>query len=93
MAFPRPGDYRTYTGPRGSSDDWARKARRLAQLAVESDTVSENLRILGLTSTPDAASLKRAFKKAAFMTHPDQGGSNEEFIRVKKAYDELMLEL
>ncbi|MCK5614282.1 DnaJ domain-containing protein [Candidatus Pacearchaeota archaeon] len=32
--------------------------------------------------------LKKAYKKKAFITHPDKkGGSHKAFIRVKKAYD------
>jgi DnaJ-class molecular chaperone len=95
MAFPRPEDYKTYDDSkgRGSASNWARKAKRLAQLALEDSTVSENLRILGLSQTPTARELKKAFLKAAFKAHPDQGGSHEEFIKVQKAYEELLREL
>ena len=94
MAFPRPEDYKTHDGPWGSPSDWARKAKKLAKLALDEDSsVSENLRILGLSQTPTAAELKAAFRKAAFAAHPDQGGDHESFLKVQKAYEELLLEL
>jgi DnaJ-class molecular chaperone len=96
MAFPRPEDYPTYdpkTEGYGSARDWSRKAKKLAQLALEDTTVSENLRILGLSATPTAAELKRAFHRAAFQAHPDQGGDHETFIKVQRAYEELLREL
>jgi hypothetical protein len=33
--------------------------------------------------------LKQAFRVAALATHPDQGGSPEDFIKIQKAYQEL----
>ena len=33
--------------------------------------------------------IKRAFKKQAMRTHPDRGGSDRDFIGVKRAFDEL----
>lgn len=95
MAFPRPEDYKTYDDSkgRGSARDWARKARKLAQLALEDTTVSENLRILGLSTTPTAQELKRAFHKAAFQAHPDQGGDHESFLKVQRAYEDLLREI
>jgi DnaJ-class molecular chaperone len=95
MAFPRPEDYKTYddSNGRGSAKDWSRKAKKLAKLALEDESVSENMRILGLSQTPTAAELKAAFKKAAFKAHPDQGGDHEQFIRVQKAYEALLREL
>jgi len=96
MAFPRPEDYKTYDPSEegyGSASDWARKAKKLAKLALEDTSVCENMRILGLSSTPTAQELKAAFKKAAFQAHPDQGGSHEEFIKVQRAYEALLLEL
>jgi len=96
MAFPRPEDYKTYDPAKegyGSARDWSRKAKRLAKLALEDSSVSENLRILGLSATPTGPELKAAFRRAAFKAHPDQGGSHEEFLRVQKAYEELLLEL
>jgi len=96
MAFPRPEDYPTYDPSEegfGSASEWSRKAKKLAKLALEDTTVSENLRILGLSATPTGPELKAAFRRAAFKAHPDQGGSHEEFLKVQKAYEELLLEL
>jgi hypothetical protein len=34
--------------------------------------------------------LRTAWKKVALRTHPDQGGSEEAFIRAKAAYEEAL---
>jgi len=43
---------------------------------------------LDLTSDPppDAAAIKRAYKRKAKMTHPDRGGKVEDFQKVSRAY-------
>jgi hypothetical protein len=38
-------------------------------------------------SAEHAQAAKRAFRFLALRLHPDQGGSHEEFIRLKDAYD------
>jgi DnaJ-class molecular chaperone len=35
---------------------------------------------------PDAATIKRAYKRKAKETHPDKGGTNEQFAKVSRAY-------
>lgn len=37
--------------------------------------------------------LKHKYRQALSVSHPDKGGSNEEFFAVKKAYDEAIAEL
>jgi hypothetical protein len=46
--------------------------------------------VLGLTSTATLDEVKRAFRKRALEHHPDQGGSTERFLVVKKAYDGIL---
>tara|TARA_R110000823_G_scaffold36271_2_gene99173 strand:+ start:1192 stop:1524 length:333 start_codon:yes stop_codon:yes gene_type:complete len=35
--------------------------------------------------------VRQAYKKMSLQTHPDKGGSNNDFIQVKQAYDDLRL--
>jgi hypothetical protein len=49
----------------------------------------EALRILRLNEGASADSIKKAFKKRAFETHPDRGGTAAEFLKVQAAYEIL----
>lgn len=51
-------------------------------------TRSEALEILRLTEGRfSGEDLKTAFRHAALRSHPDNGGSDEQFIRVRRAYE------
>jgi len=91
MAFPRPEDYKTHEGPRGSPTDWTRKAKRITGAVRAHDSkVAKSLKTLGLEDIPKSErDLKRAYRKAAIKTHPDQGGSNEAFLEVQAAFEVL----
>jgi hypothetical protein len=45
------------------------------------------LALLGLDSAATADDVKRAFRAVALRAHPDRGGTDAEFIRVKRAHD------
>jgi DnaJ-class molecular chaperone len=47
------------------------------------------LRLLGLTGNVNLPEIKKAWKKRANETHPDHGGSKEDFIEVTHAYKML----
>jgi len=54
-------------------------------------TVGKALRILGLSAGAGPDAVKRAYRRAAVITHPDkEGGSAEAFCLVKNAYDCLV---
>jgi DnaJ-class molecular chaperone len=91
MAFPKPEDYKTHTGPTGSPTDWAKKAYRVTKGVRKADTKAlRALEVLGLTEMPtDPRVLKRAYKQASLKCHPDQGGAAEDFRNVQIAYDVL----
>jgi curved DNA-binding protein CbpA len=42
--------------------------------------------ILDIERTADEAGIKRAYKKAVFVHHPDKGGSDERFHQVREAF-------
>lgn len=44
---------------------------------------------LGVERTADAKEIKKAYRKRALETHPDQGGNKEEFAEVAEAYEVL----
>ena len=52
-------------------------------------TRSEAMQELGLSPNFTEKELKSAYRKRSLETHPDKGGSNEEFVRVAEAYQLL----
>ena len=51
---------------------------------------SENYSILGLKRSASQEDIKNAFRQKARETHPDRGGSKEEFVKVREAYECLI---
>jgi hypothetical protein len=49
----------------------------------------DDLRVLGVSWPCSAEELKAAYRSRAKETHPDRGGSAEEFRRVNEAYEQL----
>ena len=41
---------------------------------------------LGCTRDADEATIKKAYKKAVLMAHPDKGGTDEQFTIVNEAW-------
>jgi hypothetical protein len=53
-------------------------------------TLSEAYRVLGLPADSSLAEVKAAYRRKVTETHPDQGGTAAEFIRVRAAYEILL---
>ena len=52
----------------------------------------ESYEILQIEPPAEYEKVRKAYRKMSLKSHPDkQGGSNELFIRVKEAYEDLML--
>ena len=51
---------------------------------------SSSYDILGIDEDADEAEIKQAFRRRALETHPDKGGDEEEFKRVREAYESLI---
>ncbi len=49
--------------------------------------------VLGLAPGAALADVKRAFRKRALATHPDQGGDAESFRELQQAYEKLLVKL
>lgn len=47
----------------------------------------ECFRVLGVSPNATLDDLKSAYRKLAFEHHPDRGGKQEDFLRIKSAYD------
>lgn len=52
-------------------------------------TTDKYFKILKMKPTSDFEAIKRAYKKRAHDVHPDRGGNDKEFLKVKDAYDRL----
>ena len=62
----------------------------LSELCAEyKAAVRSNMKILGLIAGFTARDLRKAYKRAAVVTHPDKGGSNMAFREVHDAYEHL----
>ena len=53
---------------------------------VESDPTTAAFEALGLPPGADEKDVQRAYREQVKEVHPDQGGSREEFTRVREAY-------
>lgn len=49
-----------------------------------------NYDVLGVSRNATKPEIRKAYHKLCMMYHPDKGGNTEQFIKIKKAYDELM---
>lgn len=65
----------------------SRRARR-PDLPAGVDPAACPFSMLGLPPTASVPEIKRAFRRLALETHPDQGGDPAAFIRVRWAYEE-----
>jgi len=48
---------------------------------------SNSYEILGIDRGADDDEIKKAFRKMALKTHPDKGGDEEQFKKVREAYE------
>jgi len=78
--------YKTYEGEPGSPEQWQAAAASLVD-----PTVSEHLKVLGLTRVPDSAEdLKRARRQAIRSAHPDaKTGTHDAAATINAAFDRL----
>lgn len=83
----------------GSPDEWIRMAEQRAQGRGRYQrprrfvpSHADDLRLLNLTAMPaDAKALVKAFRKQAYIDHPDrQGGDTERFKLLVNAYERLL---
>lgn len=56
----------------------------------EDKGLDENYSVLGLKRSASQEDIKQAFREKALETHPDKGGDEEEFKKVREAYENLI---
>ena len=64
--------------------------RRREQMAEQAEHWQAIERLRRMPSAEYAQAAKRAFRVLALRLHPDQGGSHEDFLRLKNAYDRAL---
>jgi len=78
--------YKTYTGQRGSPEQWRETAMRRLGLISNYD---KYLKLLGFNSIPDLDALKKRWKNLMKVNHPDKGGSTQYAVELNTAFDQL----
>ena len=53
--------------------------------------VENNYDILGIVEGSTEKEIRDAFRRLALQFHSDRGGENEQFIKIKQAYDDLKI--
>lgn len=69
----------------GTFDLESQQITGLKQLPSQSD-LPDCLKTLGFSSMPTPDELKRRYRQAAKVAHPDNGGSEDYFISIQQAY-------
>ncbi|AEJ01231.1 heat shock protein DnaJ domain protein [Nitrosomonas sp. Is79A3] len=60
-------------------------------IELPSNDIDWAMKVLGIDAWPTTISvIKKAFVKKSFITHPDKGGSNKDFIQCRSARDFLL---
>ena len=52
---------------------------------------SESYDILQIEPPTTPEDLKKAYRKMSLKTHPDKGGTADDFIKVKNAYEDILM--
>ena len=53
--------------------------------------VESNYDILGILEGSTEKEIRDAFRRLALQFHSDRGGENDQFIKIKQAYDDLKI--
>ena len=53
--------------------------------------VESNYDILGIVEGSTEKEIRDAFRRLALQYHSDRGGENEQFIKIKQAYEDLKI--
>lgn len=76
---------------RKSNEEFWRRVKDDMVNSFLNDTMRKaDLELLGLSGTPDGMAIKAAYRKMSMIHHPDKGGDQEKFVRVKEAYERLL---
>ncbi|PJB98263.1 MAG: molecular chaperone DnaJ, partial [Nitrosopumilales archaeon CG_4_9_14_0_8_um_filter_34_10] len=53
--------------------------------------VESNYDILGIIEGSTEHEIRNAFRRLALLYHSDKGGENDQFIKIKQAYEDLKI--
>ncbi len=80
---------------KGAGTAWGREYVSAASSETPSYTQEDNLRVMGMSKREFDSMSEREFvrfyKKQAQRLHPDKGGEHESFIRLKEAFESLLV--
>lgn len=63
----------------------------IKQYGAQDQNVPDPYEVLGVKPDAKREEIDKAFKKRAFETHPDHGGSQEEMVKVNAAYQAIKM--
>lgn len=89
-----PSPYGTYTGERGSPQQWRQVFEEVWSYAQGVDTSDIKIEaspyaVLGLGNAASFDEVKTAFRKLVLKHHPDKGGDSETCRRVIAAFKQI----
>ncbi|MBF0287705.1 MAG: DnaJ domain-containing protein [SAR324 cluster bacterium] len=64
------------------------KFQKKAELTATERLASPYLRTLGLDRSASKIDVKMAYRRLAFIHHPDMGGTPEQFVKIQNAYEQ-----
>lgn len=67
------------------------KQERLRNQQCRNEKVIQLYDLLGIKPTTDIDLIKKAYRRKAKQYHPDRGGDELIFIKIKKAYDSILI--
>ena len=69
---------------------WGNRFQFKPQLRRLTDFCAQNYyNIIGVTSSATSDDIKAGYRRKLIVTHPDKGGTQEDFLRLKRAFDVL----
>lgn len=51
---------------------------------------SKYYKVLGIQPNVDLCTIKKAYRRLVLVAHPDKGGSQAHFLRIREAYEALV---
>ena len=79
--------FETPEGPFDSEDADDRGRRSVGERLQQARSAESAYAVLGLPSDASESAVRRAYRERVKEVHPDQGGDEAEFRRVREAYD------
>ena len=72
------------------ADRFSAATTKTTETTTTTTTIAHHRQVLGIAANATSSQIKAAYRKMAKQTHPDRGGSQEDFHRVALAYRALL---